>query len=241
MAEKLTEDEVADLLAILRSDSSLDAKVQHVTNVKSSIKQHNVPENCVPHLFDGLRAASTAQHAALVNAGFTALNHLLTRLSRQDPKLLAREAARTMPLIVDKLGDQKDKFRSLAAMSLNTLYSVAPADVERFVRNSALSGKNPRAKEGGMHWLLETHQEHGLPFRGYVPLLMELLEDADGMVRDCAKTTVIELFRYVSLLPMAERPPNHDAQTEQHRITPSRISSDNSKTSRSVRLSNRQL
>jgi hypothetical protein len=28
---------------------------------------------------------------------------------------------------------------------------------------------------------------------------MELLEDADGMVRDTAKTTVIELFRYVAL------------------------------------------
>ena len=42
------------------------------------------------------------------------------------------------------------------------------------------------------------HQEHGLPFRSYVPTLMELLEDADGVVRDTAKTTVIELFRYVS-------------------------------------------
>jgi CLIP-associating protein 1/2 len=40
------------------------------------------------------------------------------------------------------------------------------------------------------------HQEQGLQFRGYVPLLMDLLEDADGMVRDVAKSTVIELFRY---------------------------------------------
>lgn len=41
------------------------------------------------------------------------------------------------------------------------------------------------------------HQEQGLQFRGYVPTLMELLEDADGMVRDAAKSTVIELFRSV--------------------------------------------
>lgn len=39
------------------------------------------------------------------------------------------------------------------------------------------------------------HKEQGLPFRSYVPTLMELLEDADGMVRDTAKSTVIELFR----------------------------------------------
>ncbi|GAB0136313.1 suppressor of tub2 mutation [Epichloe bromicola] len=195
MAEKLTDEQVADLLTILRSDSSLDAKVQFVTTIKSAIKQHNVPETCVPHLFDGLRTASSSQHAALVNAGFTALNHLLTRLSRQDPKLLAREAARTLPLIIDKLGDSKDKYRSLATGSLHTLCPVAPAEVERFVRSSALTGKNPRAKEAGMHWLLQAHEERGLPFRGYVPLLMELLEDADGMVRDTAKTTVIELFK----------------------------------------------
>ncbi|OAA47555.1 HEAT repeat containing protein [Metarhizium rileyi] len=195
MADKLTDAQVADLLTVLRSDSSLDTKVQSVTGIKSGIKQHNVPESCLAQLFDGLRTASSSQHAALVNAGFTALNHLLTRLSRQDPKLLAREAARTLPLVIEKLGDQKDKYRSLAAQSLNTLYVAAPADVERFVRTSALGGKNPRAKEGGMQWLLQAHQEHGLPFRAYVPVLMELLEDADGMVRDAAKATVIDLFR----------------------------------------------
>ncbi|UNI13425.1 suppressor of tub2 mutation [Purpureocillium takamizusanense] len=187
---KLTDQQVADLVAILRSDSTLDAKVQLVTTVKSCIKQHNVPETSVPLLFDGLRAASSSQHSALVNAGFTALNHLLTRLSRQDPKLLAKEAVRTLPLVIEKLGDQKDKFRGLALHGLNTFYAVAPQDVERVVRNSAMSGKNPRAKEAGMQWLLQ-----GLQFRSYVPLLMELLEDADGMVRDAAKSTVIELFK----------------------------------------------
>ncbi|KAL6914086.1 hypothetical protein FSST1_011846 [Fusarium sambucinum] len=192
---KLTDQQVADLNTILRSDSPLDAKVQYVTIIKSGIKQHNVPEASVAQLFEGLRAATTSQHAALVNAGFTALNHLLTRLSRQDPKLLSKEAARTLPLVVDKLGDQKDKFRSLASHSLVTLFSVAPTDVERYVRNTAMVGKNPRAKETSMHWLLQMHNENGLPFRTYVPVLMELLEDADGMVRDAAKNTVIELFR----------------------------------------------
>lgn len=49
------------------------------------------------------------------------------------------------------------------------------------------------------------HKEQGLPFRGYVPALMDLLEDADGMVRDAAKGTVIELFKCapVSLPPSA--------------------------------------
>ncbi|KAK3936767.1 ARM repeat-containing protein [Diplogelasinospora grovesii] len=195
MADKITDNQVTDLVAILRSDASIDAKVQHVTAVKSAIKQHNVPDNCVAPLLEALRSASASQHAVLVNAGFTALNHLLTRLSRQEPKYLAKEAARTLPLIVDKLGDQKEKFRQLALQSLVTLYKAAPIDVERSVRNTAMVGKNPRAKEASLQWLLQMHQESGLQFRSYVPTLMELLEDADGMVRDTAKSVVIELFR----------------------------------------------
>ncbi|KAI1754092.1 clasp N terminal-domain-containing protein [Xylaria castorea] len=195
MAEKLSDDQVQGLLAILKKETTIDAKVQYVTAIKSGIKQHNVPDSCVAPLFEGLRQASASQHAALVNAGFTALNHLLTRLSRQEPKYLLREAKQTFPLIVDKMGDQKDKFRSLALQAMATMYAHVPADAERFVRNTAMAGKNPRAKESSMEWLLQMHRDHGLQFRPYVPTLMELLEDADGMVRDVAKATVIELFR----------------------------------------------
>ena len=115
-------------------------------------------------------------------------------MSRQDPKSLAKEVVRTLPVLLEKLGDQKEKFRSLALQNMNTLYAVAPADVEKAVRTSAMVGKNPRAKETGLQWLVQAHKEQGLQFRGYVPLLMELLEDADGMVRDATKSTVIELF-----------------------------------------------
>ncbi|KAL8298370.1 hypothetical protein RB597_006790 [Gaeumannomyces tritici] len=195
MAEKLDDEQVANVLALIRKDIAVDSKVQLVASIKSSIKQHNVPDTCVVPLFEALRLATTAQHAILVNAGFTALNHLLTRLSRQEPKHLAKEALRTLPVIVDKLGDPKEKLRAIASQALVTMFKAAPAEVERIVRNVAMVGKNPRAKEAGMHWLLQMHQENGLPFRAYVPVLMDLLEDADGMVRDVAKTTVIELFR----------------------------------------------
>ncbi|AEO66796.1 uncharacterized protein THITE_2044172 [Thermothielavioides terrestris NRRL 8126] len=195
MAERTFDDEVADLVAILRTDASVDARVQQVTAVKSRIKQQNVPEACIAPLFEALRTVSSSQHSVLTNAGFTALNHLFTRLARQDPKYLAKEGARTLPLVVEKLGDQKEKFRQLALQALVTLYKAAPVEVERAVRNTAMVGKNPRAKEASLHWLLQMHQEHGLQFRAYVPTLMELLEDADGGVRDAAKSTVIELFR----------------------------------------------
>ncbi|KAI0882772.1 ARM repeat-containing protein [Annulohypoxylon maeteangense] len=195
MAELLTEEQVDGLLAFLRKDASIEAKVQHVTAVKSDIKHYSVPDTCVAPLFEALRLASSSQHSVLVNAGFTTLNHLLTRMSLQEPKFIVKEAKHTLPLIVEKMGDQKDKIRALAIQAMATIYIQVPMDAERFVRNTAMAGKNPRAKEAGMQWLLQMNKEHGLQFRTYVPTLMELLEDADGMVRDAAKSTVIELFK----------------------------------------------
>jgi CLIP-associating protein 1/2 len=155
MAERITDQQVTDLIAVLRTDASVDAKVAQVTAVKSSIKQQIVPDSCIVPLFEALRIASSSQHALLVNAGFTALNHLYTRLARQDPKSLIKEGVRTLPLIAEKLGDQKEKFRQLALQALTTLYKVAPVDVERCVRNTTMTGKNPRAKEASLHWLLQ--------------------------------------------------------------------------------------
>ena len=158
MADRITEEQVSGLIAILRKDAPIDAKVQQVSAIKSGIKQHNVPDACIAPLFEALRIASTSQHSSLVNIGFTALNHLLTRLTRQDPKYIIKEAKHTLPLIVDKMGDQKDKIRTLGLQSMATYYSQTPMDAERFVRNTALVSKNPRAKESGMHWLLQVRR-----------------------------------------------------------------------------------
>jgi len=197
MGEKITEEQVVNLLAILRTDSSIDAKVNLINSVKSGIKQNNVPDTCVPSLFEATSTAMTSSHAALVNASFSTLNHLLTRLSRQEPKHIAKHAAKTLPLVIEKMGDQKEKYRQLAAQCLTTFWKHAPMDVERIVKNAGLVGKNPRMKEASMHWIVQMHQENGMPFKSFVTTLMDLLEDADGMVRDTARNAVIDLFEYV--------------------------------------------
>jgi CLIP-associating protein 1/2 len=155
MGEKVTDEQVADCLALLRTDASVDIKVNVINNVKSAIKQNNVPETTIPFLFEITQISMGSQHASLVNAGFTTLGHLLTRLSRQEPRHLVKQAARTLPLLLDKIGDQKDKFRTLAAQCFTTIWKVAPMDVERAVRNVAMTGKNSRAKEASLVWLVK--------------------------------------------------------------------------------------
>lgn len=70
----------------------------------------------------------------------------------------------------------------------------------------ATSGRTLCRVVHGVMWvdMYQMHQENGLQFRSYVPTLMELLEDADGMVRDAAKSTVIELFRYAPTIISSE-------------------------------------
>jgi CLIP-associating protein 1/2 len=160
MGEKITENQTSDLLALLRTDVSIDSKITQINLVKSGIKQNNVPDVCAPSLFEITRITMTSQHAALVNAGFSTLNHLLTRLTRQEPKHIMREAARTLPVVVEKIGDQKEKYRQMAAQCLTAFWKTAPTDVERIVKNTAMTGKNSRAKEASMHWLLQASQRY---------------------------------------------------------------------------------
>ncbi|EPE25811.1 ARM repeat-containing protein [Glarea lozoyensis ATCC 20868] len=196
MAEKITEEQVAKLQDLLRSDASTDLKVQHINNIKSGIKQNNVPEACIIPLFEAVRASMTSQHAVVIQPGFSTLNNLLARLARQDSsKYVVKEAGRTLPLVIEKLGDPKEKYRALAATCLTTFWKSAPVDVEKTIKNTGLVGKNSRMKEASMHWLVQMHQEHAMPFKSFVTTLMDLLEDADGMVRDTARNSVISLFQ----------------------------------------------
>lgn len=216
MGEKINDAQVTDLLALLRTDGSIETKVVHITNVKSAIKQNNVPDSCVTGLFEITRLATASQQSALSHAGFTTLHYLLSRLSSQDPRHIAREAPRTLPIVIERIGDHKEKYRALAAHCLTTFWKAAPLDVEKILKSFGMAGKNPRAKEASMQWLvhvshdlsiviyveniadtapLKMHEQHGLQFKSFVPMLMELLEDADGMVRDIARGTVIGLFQ----------------------------------------------
>lgn len=155
MSEKVTEAQAAELLALLRTDASVDAKVAQINVIKSGIKHNNVPDSTVSSLFEITRLSMNSQHAALVNAGFSTLNHLLERLVRQEPKHIVKETNRTLPFVVEKLGDQKEKYRLLAAQCLTTFWKTSPMDVERALRNTAMAGKNSRSKEASMQWLVQ--------------------------------------------------------------------------------------
>lgn len=149
------EAKAAELLAAFKNPNlSVDAKVAHLTAIKSDIKQKNVPEGAIPTIFDTLRLALTSQHTSVLGAGFSTLGHFLKRLSIQDQQQwIVSQARNFYPLLMERLGDHKERVRAQAASIFTELWSVAGNEVEYYVLEIALTGKNPRAKEMSMLWL----------------------------------------------------------------------------------------
>ncbi|PYH98537.1 hypothetical protein BO71DRAFT_416180 [Aspergillus ellipticus CBS 707.79] len=194
------EPKAAELVSALKnSNLSIDAKISYLTGVKSDIKQKNVPEAAVPSIFEASRLSIASQHSSLLSAGFSTLGHLLKRLFIQEQDhLIALQGRILFPLLLERLGDHKERVRAQAAQAFTDLWPAATSDVEHYVLDVALVGKNPRAKEMSMIWLSNMTKNHGLLFRSYVPSLVACLEDADSAVRDTAKLSVVELFQNAS-------------------------------------------
>ncbi|KAE8416509.1 clasp N terminal-domain-containing protein [Aspergillus pseudocaelatus] len=191
------EGKATELLAVLKNNNlAIDAKVSHLLSIKSDIKQKNVPDNAVDLIFESLRLAITSHHAALYAAGFSTLGHFLKRLFIQDQAHVVSAYARHFcPVLLERLGDHKERVRAQAAQIFTDLWPAASADVEHYVLEVALTGKNPKAKETSLIWLSNMSRNHGLLFRSYVPSVVSCLEDADSFVRHTAKSTVVELFQ----------------------------------------------
>ncbi|KAI9824421.1 MAG: suppressor of tub2 mutation [Thelocarpon impressellum] len=182
------------LVALRSQNVSVEAKSGELNELKSTIKHHVVADGVVAVLFEIVRVALASQHSSLVGQGLSTMAHLVKRLHLQEYDFAAF-APRILPLVIESLGDRKDRHRALAQQCLGDFWLCCPPDAERLVRETAMCSKNPRTKESSMQWLATMTTDHGLQFKSFVPRLMELLEDADGMVRKVAVTTVVELFR----------------------------------------------
>ncbi|RAH78255.1 hypothetical protein BO86DRAFT_345619 [Aspergillus japonicus CBS 114.51] len=199
-----------ELVEIARNNYlSLDAKTGALVAYKSEIKQRNVPEAAVPPSFEAARIFISSPHGNIITPAFNMLSHLTRRLFIQrQPHLIANYSRNLQPLLLERLGDNRERVRAQAAQAFTELWPAASAEVEHYVLDTALVGRNPRAKEMALIWLsnvsslpssiyggcLTMSRTHGLRFRQYVAKLVNCLEDADPAVRDAAKLTVVELF-----------------------------------------------
>lgn len=183
--------------ALKRPTTSSEAKLELLNTLKSEIKKTRCNESAQATIFECLRLAITqSASSTLAASAFSTLGHLIKRLKIQDASghAIAQLAPRLFPAIQDRLGDTREALRTCATQALTELYPYCTSDIEVMVRDEALGGSNPRAKQAGLQWILKMHKEENMPFKGYTQPMVARLEDADGTVREGAKNTLIELF-----------------------------------------------
>lgn len=152
------EEQTAALLAALKKPSTVvDQKLQLFNNVKSGIKHQRVPDNCQAPIFECIRLAiSAAQSAALVSTGFSTLSHLIKRLLIQDQSgAITSQFSKLLPILLDRLGDARESHRNAASSILADLWPLSHEQIESLVRDNAMKGTNPRAKEASMLWVVK--------------------------------------------------------------------------------------
>lgn len=191
------EEQASTLLATLkRSSVPVETKVQQFNNLKSSIKHLRVPDAAQATSFECIRIAITSSSPQLVTLGFSTLGHLTKRLSLQEQSnVVVAQSNKMLPVFLERLGDAREAHRSAASSALADIWPLNREKVEVLVRDSAMAGQNARAKETAMKWLVKMHKTDGFLLRSFVPPLVAGLEDADGVVRETAKSAVVELFR----------------------------------------------
>ena len=147
------EQQADDVLAMVKNHNlSMENKIKAITDLKAQIKHRQVPDAAVSPTFEVIRIGIATP--SLLDAAFATLSHLIKRLTLQDQQhILSSQGNKTYPLILERLGDQKDRVRLRASNALTDFWTVSPSDVEQLVRDMVLSGKNPRAKEAGMQWV----------------------------------------------------------------------------------------
>ena len=94
--------------------------------------------------------------AVLVSTGLSTLSHFIKRLVLQrQTAILTSHTHNLLSLLLDRLGDARESHRLAAAQIFADLYPLCQTEVETLMRDNAMKGPNPRAKEVSMQWLVK--------------------------------------------------------------------------------------
>ncbi|KAF3937274.1 hypothetical protein ABW19_dt0200390 [Dactylella cylindrospora] len=201
MGENLAEDEASELLTTFRSNINDSHKIELLIHAKQKIKHYGVDIAATEPAFSALRIGmSQSSNMTLFQHSLSCLGYLVKRCRVNDPNLLKRLAGDLLPLLFDKMGDAKDRIREMALSPVVDIWTVAPVETERYIRETGLTSKNTRLKDSSLEWLTRVHAMYGgqLSIKPYTSLLVRLLEDASDAVREKAKNVVVDLFKSAS-------------------------------------------
>jgi CLIP-associating protein 1/2 len=99
-------------------------------------------------IFDSVKQGlASTNHPNLAQAALTCLVILIKRMALQDASKLKSVSTTILPLLVDRLGDVKDRYRELAMNSLVEFWKATPVDVEKTIKEFGFGNKSWRIRE----------------------------------------------------------------------------------------------
>ncbi|KAI5779218.1 clasp N terminal-domain-containing protein [Geopyxis carbonaria] len=184
-----------DLLVLLRGND-VDRKIAEFNTIKGMVKHHAVQSEAINPMFQACEIAIQSSNNTLSTNALGCLKHLIKRISLQEPARLRPQGHHLLPLLVEKLGDMKDRNRAVAMISILEMFRHCPTEVEKYLKEVGFASKNPRIRQEAIACLMSIHTTvPSFAFRSYTPFLMEMLEDASELVREAAKNAVVDLFK----------------------------------------------
>ena len=143
------------LLEVLRAaEIDVALKIDLTNKLKAYIKHHSVPASALANSFECIRICLSKLE--LCDVGFSTLSHLSKRvIIQKQQSILAYEGSKTFDILLDRLGDSKERVQQRAGQAFIDFWSGSPQDVETFIRDEALTTKNARAKKASLQWIVQ--------------------------------------------------------------------------------------
>lgn len=157
---KLTEAQLGNFLRILRDpDAPSDVQTSCLGHIKLYIKQHHIPDDNIPVMFDIINAALPSRSSSLMAAALSALAHLMKRLTLQG--IVSRPALRLLTgpaLVQNLLYVLSTKPTDLENKTLKLLFNIwhdHPRQVEDTIREDVLFMEPAKIRLEAIEWVLK--------------------------------------------------------------------------------------
>ena len=133
---------------------SADVKLQHLLQLKARIKHENVDPSQIPEIFAIIEEAFSIP--LLNDEALSTLIHFIKRLKLQNMAYMTRHHIHPLfESMIDGLISSSNTTRARAGQALTDVWTVASADVERFLRENTFLGQNPRLKVVALQWIVK--------------------------------------------------------------------------------------
>ncbi|CAO1616812.1 unnamed protein product [Parajaminaea phylloscopi] len=209
------------LVEELSDAQDAEAKVTILHSIEASIHELGaaLPFSVSHLLVSSLKVCLKTQNQATFSAALSTVPTIVNNIDSSDSSALLHAVLALAPLVIEKTGDARERVREAASRVVEHIAKAALANsvfepplsasrsgaetplvaVERIMKEAGLMAKSSKIKEQMCRTLvrLRAHSAR-LPIKPFVPILVDLLTDADSVCREAARSSIVALFEKAS-------------------------------------------